>query len=158
VAYADFQGSFPVTIEKQNRLLVPAAIRKAMVAEGDGGGFSIKLGLNDKPWFYARNYYKELTRRRAELNPDELTQDADQLYNALVTKLDWDKAGRIVLSQEILSWAGVGEEKDVLLNGMGDRLELWTTADWAKRKEELLARRNEIAEKRRQLQRVVTDG
>ena len=157
MAFAVFRSSYPLTIDEKNRLLIPAAIRKAMTAEVDGDGFYIKYGLNGRPWLYAKRYYDMLALQKpGEMSPGEELQDADQYNYALVDELDWDKQGRVVVPDDLLKWAGL--KKDVSLIGVNNHLELWDRADWEKRREELLARRNEIALKERQTRQVPIGG
>lgn len=157
MAFAVFRGSFPLTIDEKNRLLIPADIRRRLDPEVDGDGFYIKYGLNGRPWLYAKKYYDMMASQKPpEMSPGEELQDFDQYNFALVEEMDWDKQGRVVVPAELLEWARLN--KDVVLIGANDRLELWDRAEWVKRREELLARRNEIAIKERQTRQVPVGG
>jgi MraZ protein len=61
----------------------------------------------------------------------------------MASRLEWDKAGRILIPDKTLRRTGL--EKDVTLIGVRDHLELWNRGEWQTRREALLARSSEIA-------------
>ena len=157
MAFAVFRSSYPLTIDEKNRLLIPAAIRKAMTAEVDGDGFFIKLGVPGQLWLYGKKYNDLLASQQAvSMNPGLETQDFDRRNFALVDELDWDKQGRVVVPDELLKRAGL--KKDVSLVGARDHLELWDRSKWERYLEELYAEIAVNAEKEQLARRVPTGG
>jgi MraZ protein len=157
VAYAVYRSSYQLTIDEKNRLLIPAAIRKAMNTEVDGDGFYIKLEVPGQLWLYGKKYYDMMaSQQSASMNPGIETQDFNRRNFALVDELDWDKQGRVVVPDGLLKRAGV--TKDVSLVGARDHLELWNRCDWDKYQEELYAEIAAKAEKERQARQVSTGG
>jgi MraZ protein len=142
-------GNYELTLDDKNRLLVPSEIRKALDPETDGEAFFLVTGTNDKLWLYPEKYYETLASQiRSEMAPEDDLLAFDQANFAMASKLDWDKQGRILISERILRKAGLG--KDVTLLGMRDHVEIWSRADWEKRAEELDQRRTEIAVRAKQ--------
>lgn len=142
-------GNYELTLDDKNRLLVPSEIRKALDPNSDGEAFFLVTGTNDKLWLYPEKYYESLAGQiRSEMAPEDDLLAFDQANFAMASKLEWDKQGRILISERILRKAGLS--KDVTLLGMRDHVEIWNRADWEKRAEELDQRRNEIAVRAKQ--------
>lgn len=143
-------GSHELLVDEKNRLFIPASIRRSLNPEAHGAAFFVKLGLNGTLWMYPERYYEELAGREPSgLSPTEDELDYDQFNFALADRLEWDKQGRVVLPDGMLKDAGIN--KEVVLAGARDHLELWDREAWKRHKDALLARRSEIALRQRQL-------
>ncbi|MDB5301147.1 MAG: cell division protein MraZ [Phycisphaerales bacterium] len=137
-------GSYDLTIDDKNRMLIPAEIRKSIVPERDGEAFFLIVGINRKPWLYPERYYEELVfQQTPEITPGEEALAFDQMNFAMASKVEWDKQGRILVPDKTLKRTETS--KEVTLAGARDHLELWNRADWAAREEELDRQRVEIA-------------
>ena len=129
-------GEHELTIDHKNRLLIPAEIRKKLIPERDGTSFFLVIGKNRKPWLYAENYYQHLVSLRQQaLTPDDDVLTFNQYHFAMVSQVEWDKQGRIQLREKTLKRTGT--QKEVILIGAGDHLELWNRSDWENQSEEL---------------------
>jgi len=150
-------GSYELTIDDKNRLLIPSEIRKQLNPERDGSTFFVTVGLNQKIWLYPEKYYEELVFQQVpEMLPNLDSLEYDQLNFALASKVDWDKQGRILVSDKTLKRTGT--RKDVTLIGVKDHLELWNTSDWDARSEDLDRRRPEITLKAKQANQAAAKG
>jgi MraZ protein len=137
-------GSYDLTIDDKNRVLIPSEIRKAIVPERDGEAFFLIVGINRRPWFYPERYYEELVfQQKPEITPGEDALAFDQMNFGMANKIPWDKQGRLVMPDKMLKRTEIN--KEVTLVGSRDHLELWNRADWAAREEELDQQRVEIA-------------
>ena len=129
-------GEHELTIDDKNRMLVPAEIRKSLTPDRDGEAFFVVIGRNHRPWFYPERYYEHLVSQRQQgLTPDEDALAFDQYYFAMVSRVEWDKQGRMLLPEKTLRRTGIG--KVVTLIGVREHCELWNRADWEARFEEL---------------------
>ncbi len=146
-------GNYELTIDDKNRVLVPSEIRRALEPQTDGEAFFLVTGVNGKLWLYPEKYYEELaSRTRSELAPEEDLLAFDQANIAMASKVEWDKQGRILISEKVLRRANLG--RDVVLLGVRDHAEIWDRNDWQKRAEELDQRRAEIAVRAKQQRQV----
>jgi MraZ protein len=143
-------GEHELTIDEKNRLLVPADIRKAIDPARDGEALFLLVGLNRKPWFYTEKYYQSLVaKRQQDLTPDEDLLLFDQMNFSMISRVEPDKQGRLVLPEKLLRRTGIG--KEVTMIGARDHLELWNRVEWEARFEENLTKLNEIAKKAKQV-------
>ena len=110
----------------------------------------VLVGLNRKPWFYTENYYRSLVaKRQQDLTPDEDLLLFDQMNFPMITCVEPDKQGRLVLPEKLLRRTGIG--KEVTMIGARDHLELWNRAEWEAQFEENLVKLKEIAKKAKQV-------
>lgn len=138
MGYAVLYGEHELTVDDKNRLLIPADVRKCLKPDADGSAFFVKVGSNKVPWLYPEKYYEYLaTQAPLVINPDRDALAHAQRHFALASRLEWDKQGRILLPERILTQTGVG--KDVVLIGCRDHLQLWNREAWARRRDELLS-------------------
>jgi MraZ protein len=143
-----FHGARELTIDDKNRLLIPSDVRRKIVPQRDGDAFYVVEGVNDKLWLYPELYYDSLTtQQQNELMPDEDALAYDHWNLGSAERIEWDKAGRILIPENYLKDAGLG--KEVTLVGARDHLELWNRSDWRTYLEALRQRKSEIAVKRR---------
>jgi len=143
-----FHSPYELTLDDKNRLLIPSDVRRRIVSQRDGDAFYLVEGINDRLWLYLELYYDSLV----EPEQNELMPDFDQLaydhWNlGSVERIEWDKAGRILLPDAYLKKAKLG--KEVTLVGARDHLELWNRSEWNAYLESLRQRKSEIAVKRR---------
>lgn len=105
---------------------VPAKHRDALLVQGEG-----RVTLTKHPdgclMVFPRPEWEAFRARVAQLPMDAHWWRRIFLGNA--TELDLDSAGRILVSPELRSAAGI--QREVILLGMGSHLELWDAAIYA---------------------------
>jgi MraZ protein len=105
---------------------VPAKHRDALLVQGEG-----RVTLTKHPdgclMVFPRPEWEAFRARVAQLPMDAHWWRRIFLGNA--TELDLDSAGRILVSPELRSAAGI--QREVILLGMGSHLELWDAATYA---------------------------
>jgi MraZ protein len=105
---------------------VPAKHRDALLVQGEG-----RVTLTKHPdgclLLFPRPEWEAFRARVAQLPMDAHWWRRIFLGNA--TELDLDSAGRILVSPELRSAAGI--QREVILLGMGSHLELWDAATYA---------------------------
>jgi MraZ protein len=121
-----FRGTFDYSLDAKNRLTVPARYRAAL-----SDGVVLAMGLERCVALWTPPGYDEYTQASlAGFHP--LSPEAQKLKrffaaNSLETELD--AAGRVMLPTFLIEHAGL--EKEVVVTGSGDALEIWSRATWA---------------------------
>ena len=122
---ASFRGTFDYTLDAKNRLTVPARFR-AVLAEG------VVMAKSTEPCvqlWVPREYDAYTSRALSDLNP--VSPDARKLrrfFSANSHDTELDSAGRVMFPSFLLEHAGL--ERDVVVTGAGDCLEVWDRAEW----------------------------
>jgi MraZ protein len=113
---------------------VPARHRDALLVQGEG-----RITLTKHPdgclLLFPRPEWENFRSRVAQLPMDAHWWRRIFLGNA--AEIDLDGAGRILVSPELRSAAGI--EKEVMLLGMGSHLELWDAATYAAKEQAAIA-------------------
>ena len=113
---------------------VPAKHRDALLVQGEG-----HITLTKHPdgclLLFPRPEWENFRSRVAQLPMDAHWWRRIFLGNA--AEVDLDSAGRILVSPELRSAAGI--EKEVMLLGMGSHLELWDAASYAAKEQAAIA-------------------
>ena len=133
-----FRGTFDHTLDAKNRLTVPARYR-ATLAEG----VVIAMPVDLKPCvgIWRPEDYESYTQRAlAELPPlsPRLTE-LERFFYGCSQDAELDAAGRIMVPGFLGEHAEL--QKEVVVVGVGDRLELWDRGRWNDHRPALLERR-----------------
>ena len=136
-----FNGTFEHTLDAKNRLTVPSRFR----AELSGGVFLVQ-GPDPCISLYPAKTYEALTQAALEgLNPmSGQARRLRRMSHAYAMHTELDSAGRVMLSPRHLEHAGI--ERDVVVIGAGDCLELWDPSTWADYDRELTSQAPDLAE------------
>ena len=138
-ALAAFHGTFEHTLDTKHRLTVPSRFRAAL-----SGRVYVVKGIERCLSVYPEATYEELVRSAlAPLNP--FSREARELKrilygNAMDTELD--SAGRVMLPARFLGHAGI--DREVIVTGAGECLELWDRATWESYDADLSARAHDL--------------
>ncbi|MDF9787726.1 division/cell wall cluster transcriptional repressor MraZ [Polynucleobacter sphagniphilus] len=129
-----FQGASALNLDAKGRMSVPAKHRDALLVQGEG-----RITLTKHPdgclLLFPRPEWEAFRARVAQLPMDAHWWRRIFLGNA--AEVDLDSAGRILVSPELRSAAGI--EKEVMLLGMGSHLELWDAASYAAKEQAAIA-------------------
>jgi MraZ protein len=121
-----FQGASALNLDAKGRMSVPAKHRDALLVQGEG-----RVTLTKHPdgclLLFPRPEWEAFRARVAQLPMDAHWWRRIFLGNA--TELYLDSAGRILVSPELRSAAGI--QREVILLGMGSHLELWDATTYA---------------------------
>lgn len=132
-------GEYEVSLDEKNRLAVPAELRKNLNPGPDSTLFFLKLGINGKPWMYSPARLQEIAASSTVgLSPTFEQLELAQFHNGPTWDLTWDKQGRVVIPERVLTRTKLG--KDLILVGVHDHVEMWNTADWEAHMDGLLAK------------------
>jgi MraZ protein len=142
-------GRYDLTVDKKNRLVVPAAVRRALDVERDGEAFFIVIGVNHKIWLYPEHGYEAMVSKLAsQMSPDEDKLAFNQMYFSMANREGWDEQGRMLIPETSRRRTNLGTE--ITMIGVLDHLELWNRPDWEARQEYLISRSAELAAKQRE--------
>ena len=130
-----FNGNFEHTLDAKNRLTVPSKFRAQLA----GKVFLVK-GPDRCISVYPEQTYSAMTHAAlAGLNP--LSPEARELrrfFNAHAEDVELDSAGRVMLPRTHVEHAGI--DRQVVIIGAGDSLELWDRETWKTYDTDLTAR------------------
>ena len=132
-------GEYSHSIDAKRRLIIPSKFREIL-----GEEFVITKGLDGCLFLYPSNEWKifeEKLRTLPLTNKNARTFTRFFLGSAVDGGLD--KQGRALISSALRAFAGL--EKDVVLVGVLDRVEIWDQARWNENNAAVEADMDEIA-------------
>ena len=134
-------GTHDHTIDDKSRLTLPAKFRPSFEA-----GVVVTRGLDPCLVAYPRDEWARSQSRIAEL--DTLSGEARQLQRVVygnAVEGDLDKQGRFVIPTKLREYAGL--DRDVVVAGVNDHLEIWDRAAWERELSESEGRTRDVAER-----------
>lgn len=120
-----FTGEYNHTIDAKGRLALPADFRKNL-----SGEVVLTRGFENVIRIYPVDEYNEflksITREEAF---DERLRKLRRFFMSGSQRIELDSAGRIRIPQALREYASL--EKSVVVNGDGNRIEIWDSERWA---------------------------
>ena len=119
-----FMGRYNHTIDPKGRLSIPSKYREVL-----GDEFVVSKGMDGCLYVYANDDWKVFEGKLASL--PLMSEEARQFARFFLSgaqPVTVDKQGRILMPQDLREFAG--REKDVVLAGMGSRIEIWSLERW----------------------------
>ncbi len=138
-------GAYPRTLDEKHRLAIPKLLRDA-IGHPQKAVLYIAPGTDGSLALYTEEAFSRLADQLAQSSP--VGQDVrafSRLFFAQAQPAEIDRQGRVRIPPELAAWAGL--EKDVVLLGVRDHLELWSAGRWEAYIAEKQAHYDEIAEK-----------
>lgn len=136
-----FRGHFDYSLDAKNRLNVPPKFRAAF-----SDGMVLVRGLEPCVWMWPPDAFEHFTKQViGGLNPVSAERRKLTRYvagHSFDAKLD--SAGRIILNPALIEHAGI--DREVVVVGVLDYLEVWSRERWLAGQDELSAEIEEIAE------------
>ena len=119
-----FMGEYRHTVDPKGRLIVPSKFRELLGTE-----FVVTRGLDGCLFVYPMDSWTAYVDKLKKL---PLTDKNARLFMRFLiagaNTCELDKQGRILLPATLREFAGL--EKDVLLAGMLDHIEIWNEERW----------------------------
>ena len=117
-------GEYSHTIDTKGRLIIPSKFREEL-----GETFVVTKGLDGCLFLFSDEEWKafEIKLKSVPLTNKNARQFA-RFFVAGATPCELDKQGRILLPATLREFAGL--EKDVVLTGMLNRIEIWSKEKW----------------------------
>ena len=119
-----FLGEFEHTLDDKGRLAVPARFRPTLDA-----GLYVTRGLDRCLVIWDLDSWRGMAERVQSLNPWQ--NDARRMQRHFFSgavQAQPDKLGRILIPQYLREYAGL--DADVVVVGLGDRVEVWARSEW----------------------------
>lgn len=135
-----FYGELPSTLDSASRIIVPAAMREAArEAEGeDPPQFAMRYGEDGCVVLYTPSRWAaiEAAVNRAPQNTDRARRRRRMLYS-LAGMGRCDRQGRLRVQPAALVEAA-GLQRDVVIVGVSDQIEIWDAARWQAQKDAMM--------------------
>lgn len=129
-----FQGSSALTLDGKGRLTVPARHRDLLAAIAQG-----QLTITKHPdrclLIFPRPAWEQFRDKLMSLPMG--AEGWRRIFLGSAMDVEIDAGSRVLVSPELRSWAGL--EREVMLMGMGQRLELWDAARHATHEDQTIA-------------------
>ena len=139
---AAFRGHYEHTLDAKNRLSIPARFRAPF---SDG----VVLAKDPEPCvavWTPETHEAIIERALGELNPmGSEYRKLSRFYQGNSFEIDLDGSGRVTLPPPLLGHARI--EKEVVVVGVGDHLEVWGRERWRTQQEALDAEIGEVTER-----------
>ncbi len=119
-----FMGTYNHTVDAKGRLIMPAKFREQL-----GESFVVSRGMDGCLFVHTNEGWQAFEEKLKNL--PMMSKDArrfQRFFNAGADNVELDKQGRVLLSQTHREFAGL--DKDVVLAGVGDRIEIWSREKW----------------------------
>lgn len=119
-----YMGEYNHTIDTKGRVIVPSKFREVL-----GEDFVITKGLDKCLFAYDNNEFKIFEEQLKGLTITK--KDARQFvrfFLAGAASVEVDKQGRVLVPSNLREYANI--EKEVVLVGVGSRIEIWSKANW----------------------------
>ena len=120
-----FMGEYNHTIDAKGRLIIPARFRELL-----GEEFILTKGLDGCLSIYPMDAWETFeTKLRALPLTNKNARTFTRFFVAGATNCELDRQGRILVPQTLREFAGL--EKEVVLTGNLDRIEIWSKEKWS---------------------------
>jgi MraZ protein len=137
-----FRGHFEHSLDAKNRLAIPARFRTAF----SNGAVLAKDPETCVAVWTPEAHESIIERALGDLNPmGAQYRKLSRFYQGNSFEIDLDASGRVTLPPPLLAHAGI--EKEVVVVGVGDHLEVWGRERWLQEQEALDAEIEEVTER-----------
>jgi len=135
-----FMGEYHYSIDEKGRLTIPAKLRSDL-----GESFITTRGLDGCLFIYPMDEWNNIIAKYKELPNIKDARNFMRFFLSGATVCEFDKQGRININNPLIKYAGL--EKDCVIIGVNDRLEIWSSERFNNFIEENEDSLSDIAEK-----------
>ena len=137
-------GTFARSVDEKLRVAIPKRLREAL-GPADSGPLYVAPGTDESLAIYAEGAIERLAERLAQASPTQReVRDFTRLFYARAQRVQLDRQGRVRIPADLAELARLG--KEVVLLGVQDHVELWSSDRWEAYLAEKQPRYDEIAE------------
>ncbi len=123
---ARLQGTARHSMDAKGRMSIPAKMR-----DGIGSQFVVTRGLEKCLYVYSSEAWDEFTAKLDALGDSKANvRSVKRFFLASAEDCELDAQGRTLIPPELRKMAGL--EKEVVIVGNGNRLEIWNQEEWDK--------------------------
>ena len=122
-----FLGEYHHSIDNKDRLTVPVRFREIMA-----DGAYILRGFDRNLMVLTPKAFDAISHRLDQMSlTDPLARALRRLIIGSASRLEVDKAGRILIPDFLCQKAGLSCDKETILVGQGSYFEIWSSDEWA---------------------------
>lgn len=119
-----FMGEYNHTVDAKGRLIIPSRFREELKNE-----FIVTKGLDGCLFVFPGNEWQIFEEKLKALPlTNKNARQFSRFFVAGATPCELDRQGRILLPLPLREFAGL--EKDIVLAGMLNRIEIWSKTKW----------------------------
>ena len=119
-----FIGQYNHTIDTKGRLIIPSKFRDLL-----GDEFVVTKGMDGCLFVYANDDWAAFEQKLTSLPLiNKEARKFARFFLAGASQVEVDKQGRILVASNLREFAGL--DKDVVLVGVGSRIEIWSLENW----------------------------
>jgi MraZ protein len=136
-----FTGTFDHNLDAKNRLTIPSKFRAALA-----GGVYLVRGVEKCVSLYPAQTYEQIAQETLRgINPlSTQGRELRRVLYASALETELDSAGRVMLGPKFLEHASI--DREVVITGVGECLELWDRSAWEAYDNDLTARAPDLTE------------
>lgn len=134
-------GEYEHSLDVKGRVIMPAKLREDM-----GEKFILTKGLDGCLFGFSQNEWANFEEKLKTLPlTNKNARDFVRFFLSGATECEMDKQGRFLVASNLREYASM--DKEVVVIGVGNRIELWNKEKWAKHNSDENISADEIAEK-----------
>ena len=119
-----FMGEYNHSLDAKGRLIIPVKFRESL-----GEKFVVTRSLDACLCIYDMEAWETFAKKLTELPYNAKEQrELVRFFLSGAAEVELDKQGRILVPNNLRAAAGI--EKDVVLVGVGGRIEIWSSKAW----------------------------
>ena len=118
-----FLGNYNYTIDEKGRVTIPAKLRSDL-----GADFILTRGLDGCIALYPRKAWDVIISKYKDLPNLQNTRNVLRFILSSASACNLDKQGRLSISSSLLQFAGI--QKECVIIGVDDCLEIWSKERW----------------------------
>ncbi len=115
-------GKYTHSLDSKNRLIIPSKLKEQL-----GNKVIISPSTDKCLKLYSQEEWGKLAAKISELPATKVSAIVRSIYSKAI-EVEPDNQGRVMLTQELLSFAGI--TKNVLTAGCGNYAEIWAEEIW----------------------------
>ncbi len=125
-----FYGNYSCKVDDKGRFNIPARFRREFGVEG-GESFVVTKGTDGCLLLYAPEGWRAFQEKLMNLPAGQDKKDTIRYFSANSRVLTLDKQGRVGIPADYLAKYGI--EKEAVLVGLLDHIEVWNPTDFDRR-------------------------
>jgi len=135
-----FMGEYHHSIDEKGRIIIPSKFRNEL-----GESFIVTRGIENCLFVYSLPEWEKIVTKLKSLPfTKKDARNFTRFFLSGATTVEFDKQGRINIQSPLASYAKL--EKECVVVGVNDRLEIWSLDSWNKFFEDNQENLSDIAE------------
>jgi MraZ protein len=118
-----FVGTFEHSLDGKGRVVLPSTFRNDLAGKGIVSQYENCLGV-----WTVEGFGEVASRLTDKVREGKATHNAVRAFAANAVQVEPDTQGRILIPQRLRDFAGL--ERDVVIIGAIDRIEIWNAERW----------------------------